>query len=250
MKLRGFIVRRRRTIEPFSMTNRIHLLISASALLFLSCNSSLLQSRISEGTIEYALSFPGADPDGLMAGMLPEKTILSFNEDMQAAEVSAGMGLFRTLMLADNEAKQMDYHMSMMGKRIVSHLKPRDLELFNSESGKATILYTGDIDTIAGYPCKKALAIFNHMDQREIELWFTDRIAMNNPNWFNPFSEVPGVLLRYEVVQNGIRMKLDAVSVTPGKVDEAKFKPKADHEAVSAEALHHELGEVMGTFSM
>ncbi|MBK6342534.1 MAG: hypothetical protein IPF41_08100 [Flavobacteriales bacterium] len=78
------------------MTNRIHLLISASALLFLSCNSSLLQSRISEGTIEYALSFPGADPDGLMAGMLPEKTILSFNEDMQAAEVSAGMGLFRT----------------------------------------------------------------------------------------------------------------------------------------------------------
>ncbi|MFZ1692364.1 MAG: hypothetical protein WAT74_04115 [Flavobacteriales bacterium] len=232
------------------MTNRLLLLVPASALLLSGCNTNLLQSRVSEGTIEYALSFPGYDPNGLMSGMLPEKTILTFTEDKQAAEVSAGMGLFRTLMLADNEAKHMDYHMSMMGKRLVSHLKPRDLELFNGDYGKATILYTGDIDTIAGYPCQKALAIFNHIGQREIELWYTDRIAMNNPNWFNPFTEVPGVLLRYEVVQNGIRMKLDAVSVTPGKVDESKFTPKADYQAVSADVLHYELGEVMGTFSM
>lgn len=245
-----FVARIRPTIEAPNMIQRQLLFVPACVLLLWGCNSNLLQSRVTEGTIEYALSFPGYDPNGLMAGMLPEKTILSFNEDKQAAEVSAGMGLFRTLMLADNNAKQMDYHMSMMGKRIVSHLKPRDLELFNGESGTATILYTGQIDTIAGYPCRKAVAVFNRMDQREIELWYTDRIAMNDPNWFNPFTEVPGVLLRYEVVQNGIRMKLDAVSVTPGKVDESKFAPKPDHEAVSAEALHHELGEVMGTFSM
>lgn len=232
------------------MTHRHLLLLPALVLLFPGCNSSLLHSRVTEGTIEYALSFPGYDPNGLMAGMLPEKTILSFTEDKQAAEVSAGMGLFRTLMLADNESKQMDYHMSMMGKRIVSHLKPRDLELFNSDYGTPTILYTGDVDTVAGYPCQKALAIFDRMDQPEIELWYTDRIAITDPNWFNPFTEVPGMLLRYEVVQNGIRMKLDAVSVTPGKVDASKFLPKPDHQAVSADVLHYELGEVMGTFSM
>ncbi len=33
---------------------------------------------------------------------------------------------------------------------------------------------------------------------------------MKDPNWFGPFAEVPGVLLRYEMVQYGIRMRLDA----------------------------------------
>ncbi|HRD52792.1 MAG TPA: hypothetical protein PKY96_09100, partial [Flavobacteriales bacterium] len=78
------------------MTNRLFLLFPAGALLLSGCNTNLLQSRVSEGTIEYALSFPGYDPNGLMSGMLPEKTILTFTEDKQAAEVSAGMGLFRT----------------------------------------------------------------------------------------------------------------------------------------------------------
>lgn len=226
------------------------LLIPATSLLLHGCGTGLLQSRVSEGTIEYALSFPDYDPDGLMASMLPEKTTLSFTEDKQVAELSAGMGIFRTMMQVDNSGKSMDYHMSMMGKRIVSHLKHRDMDLFNSDYGRPTILYTDDVDTIAGYPCRKAMAVFNKLDQREIELWYTDRIRMNDPNWFGPFSEVPGVLLRYDMVQNGIRMHLNATSVTPGDVDPAKFLPKADHDAVAPVVLHHELGEVLGTFSM
>jgi len=232
------------------MTNRLILLAPAVALVLSGCNTNLLQSRISEGTIEYALSFPGYDPNGLMAGMLPEKTMLSFTEEKQVAEVSAGMGLFRTTMQVDNEARFMDYHMSMMGKRLVSHLKPRDMDLFNSDYGTPTILYTEDVDTIAGYPCRKALAVFNRLEQPEIELWYTDRISMNEPNWFGPFAEIKGVLLRYDVVQNGIRMHLEAQRITPGKVDEVKFQPKGDFQAVSADVLHFELGEVMGTFSM
>lgn len=224
--------------------------LAAGALLLHGCGTSLLQSRISEGTIEYALSFPGYDPNGLMAGMLPEKTVLSFTGEKQVAEVSAGMGLFRTTMLVDNEAKQMDYHMSMMGKRLVSHLKPRDMDLFNSDYGHPTILFTEDIDTIAGYPCRKAIAVFSRMEQPEIELWYTDRISMREPNWFGPFAEVSGVLLRYDIVQNGIRMHLDAERITPGKVDEGKFKPKGEFQPVSADVLHYELGEVMGSFSM
>ncbi len=108
-----------------------------------------------EGTIEYALTFPDYDPNGLMADMLPEKTTLSFTEDKQVAELSAGMGVFRTMMQVDNSGQVMDYHLSMMSKKIVAHLKPRDMDLFNADYGNPTILFTNDVDTIAGYPCKK-----------------------------------------------------------------------------------------------
>ena len=119
-----------------------------------------------------------------------------------------------------------------------------------ADYGNATILYTPDVDTIAGYPCKKAVAIFDKMPQEEIELWYTDRIKMQDPNWFGPFAEIPGVLLRYEMLQNGIRMHLDAVSVTPGEVDPGKFRSKEEFQKVEAPVLHHELAEVLGTFSM
>ncbi|MBS1582563.1 MAG: hypothetical protein JST66_10225 [Bacteroidetes bacterium] len=213
------------------------------------CGHSLLQRRVTEGVIEYAITFPDYDPNGLMAGMLPEKTTLSFNEERQAVDLSAGMGIFRTSMVVNTPEKVMDYHMSVMSKRLVAELHPRDLQAFNKESQALTILYTNEVDTIAGYPCKKAVAVYNGIGQPEVELWYTDAIEMDAPNWYGPFSEIPGVLLRYEMIQYGIRMQLNATSVTPGPVDASKFALKEDHEKVAPEVLHHELEEVLGTFT-
>ena len=73
---------------------------------------------------------------------------------------------------------------------------------------------------------------------------------MEHPNWFSPFAEVPGVLLRYDIVQYGMRMRLNAISVQPGEVDPSRFMVKKDFESVKPEVLHHELSEVLATFSM
>lgn len=228
-----------------------YLMIIALSTPFLSgCSSDLLDSRVAEGVIEYALSFPDYDPNGIMAGMLPERTTVSFADDKQVAELSAGMGIFRTTMVVDGVKKGLDYHLSMMSKKMVAHLQPRDVGLFNKDSGTPTIVYTEDRDTIAGYPCKRAIAIFNRIDHPETELWYTDRIELQNPNWFGPFAEIPGVLLRYDLVQYGMRMRLNAVSVQPGVVDPAKFVVKEDFDKVKPEVLNHELAEVLGTFAM
>lgn len=223
---------------------------AAVIMLANSCGSGLLQQRLTEGVIEYALSFPDYDPDGLMAGMLPEKTTLTFNENQQVAELSAGMGIFRTSMSVNNEHKQMDYHLSVLSKKLVSHLMEKDMALFNKEEAAMAIVWTNETDTIAGYPCKKAIAIYDGVDQPEIALWYTDRIEVKDPNWFGPYKQIPGVLLRYSVVQYGMRMHLDATSVTGGEVDPSKFDVKKDHESVPPAVLQHELTEVLGTFSI
>ncbi len=223
-------------------------LIGASAVLSSGCGGSMLQERVTEGVIEFALTFPDYDPNGLMAGMLPEKTTLYFNEERQMADLSAGMGVFRTNMMVNTPKQEMDYHMSVMSKKLVSTLHPRDLQLFNKDSQAFTIIYTDLTDTIAGYPCKKAVAIYTGIDQPEVDLWYTDAIHMDKPNWYGPYSEIPGVLLRYEMIQYGMRMKLNATSVTPGPVDAAKFLIREDYDKVAPEVLHHELAEVLSTF--
>lgn len=232
------------------MNKRPFLLAILAAPLLHGCSSDLLDRRLGEGVIEYALSFPDYDPNGIMAGMLPERTTLSFSDDKQVAELSAGMGIFRTTMVIDGKKEDMDYHLSMMSKKMVAHLQPRDLGLFNKELGKPTIIFTEDRDTIAGYPCKRAVAIFDRIEHPETDLWYTEGIELKNPNWASPFAEIPGVLLRYDLVQYGMRMRLDAISVQPGEVDPAKFQVKDGFDPVKPEVLHHELAEVLGTFSM
>lgn len=204
---------------------------------------------ISEGVVEYAMSFPDYDPDGLMAGMLPERTILSFNEEQQSVDLTAGMGVFRTSMVVNTPKRTMDYHMSVMGKRMVAALGPKDLDHYNRASEAMTVIFCQETDTIAGLPCKKAIAVYKGMDRPEVELWYTDRIAITDPNWYTPFRSIPGVLMRYEVVQYGIRMRLNAVAVKPGDVPTTQFQVRADHDQVAPEVLDHELAQVLGTFS-
>jgi GLPGLI family protein len=225
------------------------LITATAAFLSNGCGHSILHRQMTEGVIEYALSFPDYDPNGLMAGMLPEKTTLTFNEDHQVAELSAGMGVFKTSMVANTDKKILDYQLSVLSKKLVAELHPRDLGIFNKDSQALTIIYTGITDSIAGYQCKKAIAIYNNINQPEVDLWYTDAIHIEDPNWFGPYSEIPGLLLRYEVMEYGMRMRLDATSVKPGPVDPIKFQLKADHQKVTPEVLHNELAEVLSTFT-
>jgi hypothetical protein len=235
-------------IHPMNRKNILAFLL-VTPVLFGGCGRSMVQTRISEGTIEYDITFPDYDPNGLMAGMLPEKTQLYFDAEHQVADLSAGMGVFRTSLIANTQKQLLDYHMSVMSKKLVSELGPKDLVQFNKDSQAMTIVYTNVEDTIAGYPCKKAIAIYSGLEQPEVELWYTTSINMDRPNWFGPYSDIPGVLLQYEMIQYGMRMKLRASKVTPGPLDAQRLVRKLDHDLVEPAVLQHELQEVLSTFS-
>lgn len=226
-------------------------ILGACGLLMLipGCGEDLPYHAPREGVIEYNLSFPEYDPNGLMAGMLPERTTLFFNREHQFTDLSAGMGVFRTCMVVNTLKRELNYHMSVMSKRIKSKLSEKDLPLFNEGSTALSIIYTDETDSIAGYPCRKALAIFNGLEQPEIELWYTDAIDIEAPNWFGPYAEIPGVLLQYELVQYGMRMRLRATSVTPGPVEQERFQLKDAYQEVEPGVLHRELEDVLSTFT-
>ena len=224
--------------------------VLALGLLFTSsgCNHGFTGNG-PEGTIEYTMSFPEMDPNGLMADMLPEKTILSFNKDHQSLDLSAGMGIFKTSMVVNTPDQIVDYHMSIMGKSLMAELRRRDLLNLNKTAPTIAVINTLARDTIAGLPCKQAFLIYEGIDMQEAEVWYTEAIQMENPNWYGPYSDIPGILMRYEIVQHNIRMRFEAKSVKMGPVDQVKFAIRSDHEQVSPEVLYQQLDEVLGTFS-
>lgn len=223
----------------------------AASLIFgvAGCGHSFMGSGVSEGLIEYKMSFPEMDPDGLMTDMLPEKTILSFNQKNQSLDLSAGMGVFRTSMVVNTLQKVVDYHMSVMGKNLMAVMRWHDLMSLSKTPPNIAVLFTDARDTIAGYPCRQAFLIYEDIAIPEEEVWYTDAISMDSPNWYGPYSEIPGVLMRYELVQHKIRMRFEATSVKPGPVDASKFNIRPDYQQVSPEVLYQQLDEVLGAFS-
>lgn len=232
----------RRSIPPLAIVSLSCLLLNPG------CGTTMLGGRGS-GVIEYTMSFPGLDPNGLMADMLPSKTVLTYNREHQSLDLSAGMGVFKTSMVVNTPAKELNYHMSVMGKNLMAVLHTRDLSNLNQGEPPLAIVYTSAMDTIAGFPCKQAFIIYEGIDRPEEEVWYTDEIPMDSPNWFGPYSEVPGVLMRYDLVQHHVRMHMEATSVKPGPVDAALFAVRPDHQQVSPEVLYQQMDEVLGAFA-
>ena len=224
-------------------------LVSLLALVLGGCGNQGLGGSAEEGTVEYAMSFPEMPPNGLMANMLPEKAVLSFNRDHQSMDLSAGMGVFRTSMVVNTQAQVVDYHMSVMGKNLVAAFKRRDLVSLNKTEAPLSVLLTSARDTIAGLPCKQAYLIYGTMGTPEAEVWYTDVLDPETPNWYSPFNDIPGVLMRYEVVQHNIRMRMEATKVTLGPVDPAIFEKRKEHQEVSPEVFHAQLDDVLGAFN-
>ncbi len=212
------------------------------------CGQSLL-SRLDEGVIEYRMSFPDIDPKGLMADMLPDKAVLNFDREHQSLDVSAGMGIFRTSMVVNTPKQVVDYHMTLMGKSLVAEYRMRDLLAITKAQPTLAVVHTMARDTIAGLPCKQAYLIYDGLDKPEAEIWYTEALSLQTPNWYGPYSDIDGVLMRYEVVQHGIRMRMEATQVKRGAVDPRKFAERTDHQKVSPDVLNQQLTEVLGTFS-
>jgi len=214
-----------------------------------SCDNSIFEREISEGIIEYKVSFPYYDQESIMASMLPENAKLEFKGDHFVSEISSGIA-FKTTLIGNNKEHYIDQQLQLLSKKLFTRLKERDIMVINGDLPELTLIHTDETDTIAGFICKKAIAIFDDISKPEIELYYTDRIGLTDPNWHTPFSSIEGVLLKYEVEQYNMRMRLEATSVERTKIPQDKFKVREGFEEVSPERMQFELQQILESFEI
>ena len=83
-----------------------------------------------------------------------------------------------------------------------------------------------------------------------ITLWYTEEIELKNPNWYNTFNEVPGVLLAYSIDRFGIRMDYKAIKFIP-KADESKkqlFTLPAKGTSITYDEYNQKMNSLFETF--
>lgn len=222
------------------MHTRVLLNLTAFILLIIlgtSLSGCSLDGRngITEGIIEYDAE--PVDKSNPMADLAPSKMTVRFKDNKSCVDLSAGMGLFSTTFISDPENLTMTQLIKLLSKKYVHIADTSELKEENQAGPKMIIEKTNETKMIANYKCKKAIVKFENDARPSFDVYYTSDIAIENPNWSNPFSEIDGVLMEYQMSRHGLELRFTARAVTQSDIDDEIFEVPEDYKNISREEL-------------
>jgi hypothetical protein len=189
---------------------------------------------ISEGEIVYDATV--IDQNNPMATMAPSKMTVHFKANKSCAEMSAGMGLFSTSFISDPEKKSVTQLVKILNKKFLSILDEKAINKEN-EHFPIDLILTKETKIIAGYKCMKAHVIPKDKAATPFDIYYTEELNIQNPNFTNPFHMVDGVLMEYQLKKFGLEMRFVAKSVTKDLVDDKCFQIPYDYKKVTEKEM-------------
>lgn len=221
--------------------------ISSVAVLFSGCES-VFDRRISEGVIEYDVTYPGIDPDNMLAGLMPNSMTMKFRKNLFNTELAAGMGMFKTNFVCNSNDYTLINTVKLINKKYATKLDKAAVEKSNEKYKNATVMKMDETKQIAGYNCHKALIVFDDVQLGSFYIYYTYDIKLKDPNWALPFKDIDGVMLEYQMEKYGIVMKFTARKITEAKVDDTAFMLPEDYEFITESDLDKEVNSIFETF--
>lgn len=216
---------------------KIRLIICLGVAIFwYSCREITDEKYISEGVIEYSISYPETDENSLFSGLFPDKMIMTFKDGKKSYEMTGGMGLFKTTIISNPEANEIIHMVKVMNKKIAFIYDTNSIKQLSQEFSVETIKNEAVTKNIAGYVSHQAIVKMKD-NGTDFNIFYTKDLNIENPNWGTPYNNVEGVLLDYRLKQYNIDMKFTALSVIKEDVSDTIFKLPADYKLVSKEEL-------------
>ena len=215
--------------------------LSALVLILLlgSCSSTEKESvKIEQGEIVYDLSYPQFGDDNLIASMFPSSMSFKFKGNMTRSDLKTRMAVFSTTFITDKDNRTLTHLVKIANKK--SGLVLDSTEIMNDYAKKPKgmkVTLTDSSKVIAGYSCKHALVTFEGKPEKSFDLYYTEEISINDPNWCSPYQEIPGVLMEARVKKFNIEMQITASEVVPGEYESSEFIIANDFEAITPEDM-------------
>ena len=212
------------------------LTILALLVMLLGCNT-FTTGKISEGTIEYQVSFPPGHKDDFMTSMLPAIIKYNFKNNEASVDLEISMGIVSTSLIANLNKKQVMQTLSVMGKKFAVILDTVGVQKLLAKEPKSFITFSKETKKIAGYNCFKARVNFESDTIPDFDVYYTKDINIENPNWSSPFNAIKGVLMEFRIKKYGIEMILTAKNVIKKEIEDGHFELSPDYKIISIEEM-------------
>ncbi len=191
--------------------------LSIFGLLFI-YSSTLKSKDLSEGIITYSIDYPEQKDKRFLYAILPKEMTYYFKENKLHSKINKGS--FECSYSADCSKKELNTYMNDGGD-YSSIIFGNDLVHYTPKDEKISL--TKQKDTLLGLVVHKAIATNLKTGQKN-EIWYTKDIKLRNPNWFNKYKEVPGVMIKYTMMKNGVPMVFQAKKIVRCEVSDSIFQ--------------------------
>ncbi len=245
---------RRNVMKIKSYMKKTGILVLFTALLF-GCTESTklnlnLSKKITEATIDYDVSFPYIESDGLSASFLPDKMTMTIKGDQYRTQIKTYGGIFKSLNIVDSKEKKFTQMLKIFKKKVTCDMSKDEMLTFKDDFPKFTLIPSTETKVIAGIECKKVTGVFHDLNTPDIIIYYTDKFKITDPNWCNPFSEIDGVMLAYEIEQFDTRARIVASNISYEKVKDETIQKETGFKEVHYDVLKIEFEKIMDSFSI
>lgn len=199
-----------------------------------------------EGRIIYSIEYPDHKDNFFLYSILPKEMELNFKGDKMESRIEKAN--LKNVLLVDCNKKSVAAYFQYGEDASNVELNVSDIEEMLHDQKKYTIRFTKEKDTIAGFNVKKAIATAVKDPSDKITLWYTNEIEIKNSNWYNPFKEVPGVLLAYSIDRYGIRMEFKAKRFEAIEIADESLKLNKTGRRIQYSEYNKILGELFQSF--
>jgi len=216
----------------------------AVAILFISCSHSFRSNDAKEGCIVYDISYIDSEENNPLISLLPANMTLNFKDNNTITKIEGYLGIFRFSYLCNAKLHQSGTLLQILDKRYIYIDKEGAMGFGYNALDGMQINKTDETKEIIGFKCKKAIVTYNDPTPKTVELYYTDEIAIENPNANNPFKDIDGVLLQFEVKMNNIGMKFKANRLEKIKIKDMEFEIPKGYKKITKEKM----AEIMNSF--
>jgi hypothetical protein len=219
-------------------------LIITVFLLASSCNNTEKGKRITSGRIDYRITYLNDDMDEKTRELLPRQMKLIFNEKQAANNIEGFLGFYKLNAFTDFHSRKCSTLLKVFDKHYLYKGK-RDEQMCCFDSMEDMVVTeTAETKIIAGFTCKKAIV---HLPSTgySFTIYFTEEIGLKRPNSTNPYRNVKGVLMEFELNLLYLKMRFVAEKFHPDIYDDPQGKLPEKMVAVSRDQMTQILNKLM-----
>lgn len=214
-------------------------------LFFYSCNNSPLFGPTREGIIYYDISYISNRLQKVPTGFLPKTMILKYKNHLSINTIDGFMGLFSISYISNLKKgvnitllKVMDNKYYYIGKKGGNPCGFDDLSGMSIELKPET-------KKILGHDCQKVMITFPFAKRDSFEAYYTYDFKVSNPNKTNPYRDIQGVLMQFNVKLSQIEMKFTATRFKNEKVNETIFNIPEGYQLISEAKMIELINKLM-----
>lgn len=218
------------------MKGKIILLLFLLINILFSCNNLRHPSDITSGTITYDITYLQNNLENIETNLLPKTMTLKFNKKYSLTKIDGFMGLLSIALISDFQKSKDITMVKFFDNKYVHYCDKNEISSLFKHMNVHHIEPKSDTSMIyEGYEVKTAKVLEEGVEPYTI--YYTDKIGVSNPNRNNPFSDVDGVLLKFQLQLLQLRMNLTARKIDPEQIPDEEFEVPDEYKSISQESM-------------